>query len=97
MASTTSFAGVRVVVEFAGTARPTGYIVQMEPEGGAAVGKWSGSGEVDAEGRIAFHDVPPGRYVLQGHPNPYTEDQKTEPVTIALKGGQTAVVRLSAK
>jgi hypothetical protein len=90
-------ASVRVVVEFAGTARPTGYIVQMEPEGGSAVGKWSGSGKVDVEGRIAFHDIPPGRYVLQGHPNPSTENQKTERVTIALRGGQTAVVRLSAK
>ena len=91
-------AGVRIVVEFSGTARPAGYIVQMEPEGGAAVGKWSGSGEVDAANRIAFHDVPPGRYVLRGRPNPSRGNQgQTEPVTIDLKGGQTLGVRLRAR
>ena len=49
---------------------PAGYIVHIEPEGGEAVGKWSGSGNIDAANRIAFRDVPPGRYVLKGRPNP---------------------------
>ena len=91
-------AGVRVVVEFDGPARPAGYLVEMEPEGGAAVGKWSGSGIVDADRRIAFHDVPPGRYVLRGRPNPSTGKlQAAEPITIDLKGGQTLGVTLHAR
>lgn len=90
-------AGVRVVVDFARAARPAGYIVNLEPEGGAAVGKWSGSGNVDAENRIAFHDVPPGRYVLKGQPNPSRgKPDQTEPVMIDLKGGQTLGVTLRA-
>ena len=78
--------------------RPAGYIVEIEPEGGEAVGKWSGSGNVDAANRIAFHDVPPGKYVLRGQPNP--SDGKTQqagPVTIDLKGGQTLAVTLHAR
>lgn len=90
-------ARVRVTVDFAGTVRPEGYIVQMEPEGGAAVGKWSGSGNIDAKNQISFDDVPPGRYVLHGQPNPSTGNQQTEPLTIDLKGGQMTKVTLSAK
>jgi Carboxypeptidase regulatory-like domain len=91
-------AGIRVVVEFAGAARPAGYIVKREPEGGEAVGKWSGSGNVDAENRIAFHDVPPGRYVLRGQPNPSSgASQQTAAMTIDLKGGQTLGVTLRAR
>ncbi len=91
-------AGVRVVVEFAGARPPGGYIVEIEPEGGLAVGKWGGSGEVDAADRIAFHDIPPGRYVLQGRPNPSSGNQhQAGPVTIELKGGQTLPVTLHAR
>jgi hypothetical protein len=91
-------AGVRVVVEFAGAARPSGYIVHIAPEGGEAVGKWSGSGNVDAENRIAFRDVPPGRYVLKGQPNPSNRNQQEAgPVTVELKGGQTLGVTLRAR
>jgi hypothetical protein len=90
--------GVRVVVEFAGAARPSGYIVHIEPEGGATVGKWSGSGNIDADNRIAFRDVPPGRYVLKGQPNPsHGQQQEAGPVTVDLKGGQTLGVTLRAR
>jgi hypothetical protein len=37
-------AGVRVVVEFAGENLPGGYLVEVEPEGGAKVGQWGGRG-----------------------------------------------------
>jgi hypothetical protein len=90
-------ARVRVTVDFTGRDRPAGYIVHMEPEGGAAVGKWSGSGNIDAENRLSFDDVPPGRYVLHGQPNPSAANEHTEPLTIELKGGQTSEVRLPAK
>ena len=90
-------AGVRVVVEFDGAARPAGYIVHIVPEGGEAVGKWSGSGNIDAANRIAFRDVPPGRYVLKGQPNPSRGNDHSDAVTIDLKGGQTLPVTLRAR
>src|SRR6185312_17489747 len=74
-------ANVRVTVDFTGKSRPDGYIVNMAPEEGAGVGKWSGSGNIDAKNQISFKDVPPGRYVLHGQPNPSSANQETAPVT----------------
>ena len=71
--------------------------MQMEPEGGAAIGKWSGSGNISANNQISFNDVPPGRYVVRGQPNPSSSNEQTERLTIDLKGGQTTEVTLSAK
>lgn len=93
----TASAQVCVMIDFAATERPAEYIVEMEPEEGAAVGKWSGSGRIDGQGQITFTDVPPGRYVVQGHPNPSSADQRTEPQTIDLQGGQTTQITLRAK
>jgi hypothetical protein len=72
--------------------------VEIEPEGGSKIGSWGGSGNVDAAHRIAFHDVPPGRYVLRGRPNPsHGKDQEAGPLTVDLKGGQTLAVTLRAR
>jgi Carboxypeptidase regulatory-like domain len=90
-------ARVHITVDFAGTARPAGYIVHVEPEGGEAVGKWSGSGNIDAKNQIAYQDVPPGRYVVKGQPNPSTPNQQTLPVTVDLDGGKTTEVTLHAR
>ena len=90
-------ARVRITVDFNQANRPPGYIVHLEPEGGEAVGKWSGSGNIDARNQIEFHDVPPGRYVLRGQPNPGREDQQTERMPIILNGGRTSEVTLRAK
>ncbi len=95
--SMTKSSGVRVTVDFGGKVRPAGYMVKIEPEGGEAVGKYGGAGDVDAKGQIAFEGVPPGRYVLRGQPNPTTGNQTAEPITVDLKGGQTAEVTLRAK
>ncbi len=85
-----------VAVDFKDKERPAEYIVSIEPDGGSSVGSFGGSGHIDANGHIAFKDVPPGRYVLRGQPNPSTGDQRTEPVAVDLKGGQTARVTLIA-
>ena len=90
-------AKVQVVVDFTATTRPEGYIVEMAPEEGATVGKWSGSGNIDASGAISFDNVPPGRYVLKGRPNPGNAAQETEPTTVDLAGGKTTDVVLKAK
>jgi hypothetical protein len=90
-------ASVRATVDFAGRQRPNGYIVTIEPEGGNAIGTFGGSGNIDATNQIVFDDVPPGRYVLWGERNPSSGDQRTERVTIALKGGDNAEVTLKAR
>ena len=90
-------ARVEVVVDFGDAAKPASYIINMEPEGGSMVGKWSGSGNVDASGFIAYDNVPPGTYVLWGRPNPGSSDEQTESVTIELIGGETTEVALQAK
>jgi len=90
-------ARVRVTVDFTGKQPPGGYIVRIKPEGGEAVGTWGGSGNIDAKNQIAFDDVPPGKYLLVGQPNPATGDQQTKPQAIDLKGGQSAEVTLRAK
>ena len=79
------------------TKREGGYIVKLIPEGGEKVGLWSGSGEIDAERRITFQDVPPGRYMLSGRPNPGSDDQETQPTPIDLKGGEDLDLTITAK
>jgi hypothetical protein len=90
-------ASLRVTVDFLGNKRPAGYIVSIAPEGGEAIGSYGGSGNIDAKNQITFENVPPGRYVLRGQPNPSSEDEKTEPTTIDLLGGQKVERTLIAK
>jgi hypothetical protein len=90
-------AQLHVTVDFTGVVRPKEYSVEIEAEGGANVGTWGGSGNIDANKEISFHDVPPGKYVLKGHPNPYNPSQMSKPLTIDVKGGETAEITLSAK
>jgi hypothetical protein len=86
-----------VTVAFAAVARPEGYIVHIAPTGGERIGSWGGSGNIDAKNQITFKDVPPGRYELYGMPNPGSEKQKTDLVTVDLQGGKTTDVGLIAK
>jgi hypothetical protein len=86
-----------VTVDFTGKERPPAYIVNLEPEGGNAVGTYGGSGHIRDKNQITFENVPPGRYVLRGQPNPGSADQQTDPVTVDLKGGKTAEIKFSAK
>jgi hypothetical protein len=88
---------VRVTVDFGDKEPPGGYIVKFDPEGGAAVGSYGGSGNINAKNQMSFDNVPPGRYILRGRPNPGSSDQETKPVTIELKGGEVAEVTLKAR
>lgn len=90
-------ARVEVTVDFAATTRPNEYIVEIEPEGGSVVGSWGGSAQIDAKNKYSFAEVPPGRYILKGRPNPGSESQQTEPITVDLQGGQVSKVTLTAK
>ncbi len=89
-------ARVEVTVDFLKTERPEEYIVQIQPEGGSKVGAFGGSGNIDDQNQIVFEHVPPGRYDLSGRPNPGSDNQQTEPVTVMLNPGQTAKVTLIA-
>jgi hypothetical protein len=82
-------ASLRVKVDFGANARPKEYLVNMEPEGGAAIGRWSGSGQIHEDKTIEFKDAPPGRYTITGNPNPHSPQERTDPVTVELKGGET--------
>lgn len=86
-----------VTVAFVDAARPDGYVVNIAAEGGEKIGSWGGSGNIDAKNQITFRDVPPGRYVLHGRPNPGGDDQQTKSVTVELKGGETTQLELEAK
>jgi hypothetical protein len=90
-------ASVRVTVDFTDKVRPARYIVSMSPEGGDVVGSYGGSGNIDAKNQMTFKIVPPGRYVLRGRPNPGSDAEETDSVTVDLKGGQAAEVTLKAK
>lgn len=95
--SMTPAAQVKVTVDFSKSMRPDGYIVEIKPEGGEKIGSWGGAGNLNAEGVIEFKNVPPGRYVLTGRPNPGSESQQTTPQTVELTGGKTTEVTLIAK
>ncbi len=90
-------ANARVTVDFTNADRPEGYIVKMTPEGGDVVGSYGGSGNIDAKNTMNFENFPPGRYTFTGRPNPGSDDQETEAVTVDFKGGETTQVTLKAK
>lgn len=86
-----------VTVDF-GDRKPEGeYIVSMEPEGGSAPGKWSGSSRIDDKSQATFRDVPAGRYIFFGRPNPGADAEQTDPITLDLQGGKSHEVRIKAK
>lgn len=88
---------VEVTVDFTGKVRPQEYLVHIDPEGGSKIGSWGGVGRTNDNNQVIYENVPPGRYVLVGRPNPTSERQRTAPVTVDVKGGDTAKVTLKAK
>lgn len=88
---------IEITVLFRSPNPPVDYLVKMSPQGGPAVGKWSGSARIDNQSQVVFRNVPPGEYVVVGHPNPTGADEKTPPITVDLVGGQTHEVTITAK
>jgi hypothetical protein len=86
-----------VTVDFGGKERPKAYIVDMAPEGGNVVGSYGGSGHINDKNQMIFDNVPPGRYIFRGHPNPTSDKERSEGILIELKGGQTTDVTITAK
>jgi hypothetical protein len=52
---------------------------------------------MNKKNQVLFETVPPGRYALRGHPNPYTPGDLSKWVVVDLKGGQTEEVTIKAK
>ena len=87
-----------ITVEFAALReKPNGYIVHIEPEGGEAIGKWSGDGNINEKNQIIYENIPPGKYVIWGRPNPGSEKERTDPINVELQGGETKEIKLIAK
>jgi hypothetical protein len=89
--------GIDVVVNFGGKAKPDDYLVKIEPETGLVIGSWGGNASVDGSGFARFTNVPPGKYVLWGRPNPGADSDETKKVPVEVKGGETREVTLKAK
>lgn len=92
-------ASVKVTVDFGDNPRAAGieYLVNVSPEGGDEVGTWGGSSQIDDDDSTTFVQVPAGRYVFTGRPNPSGANQQTDPVTVDLGPGEAAEVTLKAK
>lgn len=88
---------LRVTVEFPLDNRPESYIVELEPEGGPKVGTYGGSANINISNQYEFKNVPPGKYIVKGHPNPSSPQQTTDLIHIDLKGSQFKEVILKAK
>ncbi len=74
------------VTDAQGAPIKSGFIVELEPEGGSRVGSWGGSSNVSADGTVTFKGVPPGRYVVFGKPNPGRADAKTKVHSVTITG-----------
>jgi protocatechuate 3,4-dioxygenase beta subunit len=76
---------------------PAGSVsISLTPEGGQAIGKWSGSMNVNPDGSYAFENVPPGKYLLSTNPlASLGKDPDAKPVEV--KGGETAQVDVTHK
>ena len=92
-----SAAKLKVTVDFSAAKRVGNYLINIEPEGGEKIGSWGGTANIDADHQYTFENVPEGKYILYGRPNPGGTDQQTERKTVELKGGETTEVTLKAK
>ena len=81
-------ANITAIVLFQSDDIPEHYMVELETEGGPAVGKWGGSAKVDEQNQYTFKNVPPGRYELWGHPNPSSEKEHTPRQKVEIVGGE---------
>jgi hypothetical protein len=88
---------IEVIVDFGKRKRYEQYLVEVEPAGGLVVGSWGGSAQLPPDNRRTFCDVPPGKYIVSGHPNPTSENERAAPVTVEVAGGKTTTVTLRAE
>ncbi len=78
------------------------YIVEIEKEGmdltkGGRHGSWGGSANIGENGTYTFKNVPPGRYIVTGKPNPGRIHKRTEPTMVKIEGKDHQSIELIAK
>lgn len=70
------------------------YLVMIEPETGAGIGKWNGSSQVRPDGTVTFDGVPQGSYRIRGQPNPGAVNDVASDHIVQIRRGQTNQVEL---
>lgn len=78
------------------------YVVEIAEEGvdpaeGGGIGSWGGSANIGTNGMHSFENVPAGRYVVTGKPNPGRAADRTDPVKVKIKGKDRHSIKLIAK
>jgi hypothetical protein len=78
------------------------YIVEIAEEGvdltkGGGIGSWGGSANIRVDGTFTFENIPPGRYIVTGKPNPGRIDDQSEPIKVEIKGRDRHSIKLIAK
>lgn len=86
-----------VTVDFQNTPRPKEYLVEIEPEGGAQVGSWGGSGRINDMNQLTFRSIPSGKYIVHGRPNPGSKSQQSSIVKLTIEGGKVQAVTLQTR
>jgi len=70
------------------------HMIDIEPEGNP-IGRWGGSAKVDLRaGENVFKRVPPGRYLIKAHPNPYSSKFPSPSKWIEVKSTKEIEVEL---
>lgn len=90
-------AQLRVKVDCANTTRAQTYFIKLAPDGGSKASLGQRRKMVDNNEMVNFADVPPGRYVVAGYPNPACDQPDTNLVTVDLIGGMTEDITLVSK
>ena len=84
------------VVDAQGKPDPTAADRGLPRRRDAKAGKWSRSGNLDAEAAFSFDGVPPGKYVVSPFPGrQYTDQPDPAAKTVEVKAGETAEVEVT--
>jgi 5-hydroxyisourate hydrolase-like protein (transthyretin family) len=77
------------VVDKDGKRPKGGILLELEPEGGSRIGKWSYSGNLNKEGTFEIKGIPPGKYVISTRPNPGSAKYEPNIGKVTIEGGKT--------
>jgi hypothetical protein len=88
---------LKVTVQVGEGQSPENFMIEINPAEGAGIGKWGGNAQVGKDGTYTFTHIPPGSYTMSAKPNPGAENDRTEPTTVEIKGGETAQVTLKSR
>jgi hypothetical protein len=73
------------------------YVVRIRDARGKEPGTWGGSGNLNADDWIDFTDIPAGKYVVSGQPNPGSADRRTDEIEVEVVGGQRVELQIRGR